>query len=281
MSAPILAAFKGPAGPDVLAFATRWSAATDRRLEVVTVYPGRVPVGRGRVDGEWVAYNREEAARIQDDARAALGDAAATFRTIAAESAPRGLHDALESAGTGAFAVLGSRNGRGGRRTSPGSTADRLLTGAPGTVVLVPWDYEESPGGRIERVTVAWVDTPDGDAALGTARAFAAELGAAVEIVSVLPDTLVRPSLGEPGRFAAEQRADFASALQSAAQEGETTRLLEGPVVDALADLTAADTDLLVVGSRGYGPARRVLLGGVSSRVLKHARVPVAVVPRG
>jgi nucleotide-binding universal stress UspA family protein len=51
-------------------------------------------------------------------------------------------------------------------------------------------------------------------------------------------------------------------------------------VVDALADLRPEDADVLVCGSRGYGPARRVLLGGVSSRLLRHARLPVIVVPR-
>ena len=56
--------------------------------------------------------------------------------------------------------------------------------------------------------------------------------------------------------------------------------MLEGPVVDALADLRPDTVDLLVCGSRGYGPARRVLLGGVSARLLKNARVPVAVIPR-
>jgi len=59
-----------------------------------------------------------------------------------------------------------------------------------------------------------------------------------------------------------------------------STRLLGGPVVDALADLRPEDADVLVCGSRGYGPARRVLLGGVSSRLLGHARLPVIVVPR-
>ena len=41
------------------------------------------------------------------------------------------------------------------------------------------------------------------------------------------------------------------------------------------------DCDLLVCGSRGYGPVRRVLLGGVSSRVVRHSKVPVVVTPRG
>jgi nucleotide-binding universal stress UspA family protein len=59
-----------------------------------------------------------------------------------------------------------------------------------------------------------------------------------------------------------------------------TGRLVEGPVVDTLVDIDAARTDLLVCGSRDYGPVARVLLGGVSGRVVRHARVPVTVVPR-
>jgi nucleotide-binding universal stress UspA family protein len=39
--------------------------------------------------------------------------------------------------------------------------------------------------------------------------------------------------------------------------------------------------DLLVIGSRGYGPLRAVLAGGVSGRVIRGAHCPVIVVPRG
>jgi hypothetical protein len=35
------------------------------------------------------------------------------------------------------------------------------------------------------------------------------------------------------------------------------------------------------LGSRGYGPLRAVLLGGVSRRLMVEAHCPVIVVPRG
>jgi Universal stress protein family len=38
--------------------------------------------------------------------------------------------------------------------------------------------------------------------------------------------------------------------------------------------------DMLICGSRGYGPIRRVLLGGVSSPLIRQAQLPVTVVPR-
>ncbi|WP_213817049.1 universal stress protein [Glaciihabitans sp. dw_435] len=285
MSAPsgpaILAAYKGDAGADVLAFASAWSRSSGRPLTVVTVYPGAAPIGMGRVDSEWVAYNREQAQLLLAEARTALGQTDATFQSIAADSASHGLNDALESAVAGSIMVLGSRKTRGTRRTAPGSTADRLLQGAPGPVAIVPWAYDEYAATTIRRVAVAFIDTPDGAAALQTGSRLAREVGAELQLLSVLPDTLVRPSLGEPTSFASEQRAQFQSAVDAAARENAATAvLLDGPVVDTLADLKPDDFDLLVCGSRGYGPARRVLLGGVSSRLLKHSRVPVMVVPR-
>ena len=38
--------------------------------------------------------------------------------------------------------------------------------------------------------------------------------------------------------------------------------------------------DLLLVGSRGYGPLRSVVVGGVAGRVVREAACPVIVLPR-
>lgn len=286
-SVPLIAAYKGAAGRDVLTFARVWSQASGRPLQVVTVYPSPYFVGMGRTDAEWVSYNRAEAENLLAEAREFLtDDVAADYQPVAAESASRGLHDAMVAAGAGATVVVGSRKTRGVRRTALGSTAGRLLQGAPGPVTLVPWDYEASPADPIRRVAVAYVDTPDGRAALAGAQAMAAELSAQLTAITVLPDTRVSPAMGEPSRFAEEQREAFRTALDNSLQgidlsPAARTELLEGPVVDTLADLRSEDYDVLVCGSRGYGPARSVLLGGVSSRLLRHARLPVVVVPRG
>jgi hypothetical protein len=39
--------------------------------------------------------------------------------------------------------------------------------------------------------------------------------------------------------------------------------------------------DLLVIGSRGYGPMKSVLLGGVSGKIVRTAACPVLIVPHG
>ena len=70
-------------------------------------------------------------------------------------------------------------------------------------------------------------------------------------------------------------------ALASLPDDVEATEeLLEGNVVDELASLDEREVDLLVCGSRGYGPVRRVLLGGISGRLIRHAACPLVVVPR-
>jgi nucleotide-binding universal stress UspA family protein len=53
-----------------------------------------------------------------------------------------------------------------------------------------------------------------------------------------------------------------------------------GDPAEVLVDFSKG-VDLLVCGSRGYGPARAVLLGSVSRDVMDEARCPVIVLPRG
>jgi nucleotide-binding universal stress UspA family protein len=60
---------------------------------------------------------------------------------------------------------------------------------------------------------------------------------------------------------------------------GEATRV-EGDPAEQLAAISES-ADLLIIGSRGYGPLRAVLAGGVSGRVARDAHCPVIVVPRG
>ena len=55
-------------------------------------------------------------------------------------------------------------------------------------------------------------------------------------------------------------------------------RCVTGQPAEALIE-AGKDADLLVVGSRGLGGFRRLLIGSVSSQVSHHAPCPVVVVP--
>lgn len=56
------------------------------------------------------------------------------------------------------------------------------------------------------------------------------------------------------------------------------TELLEGSPAEVILDLARSrDVDLIVVGSRGLGPAKGSLLGSVSSEIVQKADRPVLV----
>ena len=68
-------------------------------------------------------------------------------------------------------------------------------------------------------------------------------------------------------------------ALEHLGDDGEVDAVLvRGSVVEALLKSTHPE-DLLVVGSRGLGGFKGLLLGSVSTHCVQHARCPVAVVP--
>jgi nucleotide-binding universal stress UspA family protein len=58
-------------------------------------------------------------------------------------------------------------------------------------------------------------------------------------------------------------------------------RLLSGQVAEQLLEQASSSLDVMVVGSRAYGPLRRVLLGSTSNALMASARCPVIVYPRG
>ncbi len=220
-----------PSGEDALALARVCARVLDTALVVATVHPSPALIGAGRVDAEWVADRHQQSSTILDGARKLLaGLESVEYRLVASSSAAHGLHDLADELGASVI-VVGTRRVGDEPRLFAGSTADRLLAGSRLAVGIAPPDLRHRDLGGALRFGVAYVDTPDGQAALALAVRFAAPVGASLTLYSVLAD------------------------------------------VDAV--------DVLFCGSRGYGPARRVLLGGVSSRLVRQARSPVIVVPRG
>jgi nucleotide-binding universal stress UspA family protein len=72
--------------------------------------------------------------------------------------------------------------------------------------------------------------------------------------------------------------ADLAQAVAALPIESVESEILEGDPAQRLAE-SSTGLALLVLGSRGYGPVRSVLLGSVSADVARTAACPVLVVP--
>jgi nucleotide-binding universal stress UspA family protein len=284
---PVIAGVDGgPAGTDALLLG-HWAATTLRVPLVVTVvHPAPAALGSGRVDAEWVADRHRAAEAVLDGARTALKDTTGEidYRSVASSSAAHGLHDLAEQLGA-AVIVVGSGRDAARNRLFAGSTAQRLLAGSDCPVAVAPAGLT-APVGAAGRVGVAYVDTPDGRTALQEAARLARRTGASLRLYTVVAegDATLPFLIGDDVEraFLDTARETYERSLAAAAATVDDLtvdwRIMAGNVVESLADLD--EVDALFCGSRGYGPARRVLLGGVSAKLVRRARRPVIVVPR-
>lgn len=262
---------------DALALGRVLAAATGAELILAGVYPHfRVPV-----KGDGGAYENVMANDMREALAGADVPAGTELRPVAAGSVPHGLHDLAEETGAQVI-VLGSRQRRAGR------IASRLLHGAPCAVAVAPGGFRDHVGG-IERVIVGYDGRSESEAALDAGISLARACGASLRLVGVLDRLGGFGEIGYvPGREAiarelgavAEDTLRDALARVPAEIESES-ELLDGDAGRLLREQGTEARDLLLVGSRGYGRIGQVLLGSVSSELLRHAEAPVLVLPRG
>jgi nucleotide-binding universal stress UspA family protein len=288
---PVVIGFDGTAsGEDAVALGRWIGRALGAPSIVAVVHPGPAPIGTARVDAEWVADRHRVAEETLEEARRlpAGADESIEYRIVASSSAAHGLHDLAEEVAA-ALVLVGSRATGAEERLFAGSTAERLLSGSPCPVVVAPRGLRNRKLAELTRVGVAYIDTPEAASALDFAVRFARRTGAVLRLYTVVPgEADVMPlfigaeserAYVEAAREAARRHLDeaLAGVPPEVAAAGEVRT---GDVVDVLAELGPEEVDVLLCGSRGYGPARRVLLGGVSARLVRRARSPVIVVPR-
>ena len=275
-------------GEDALALGLRLARAIGARPLVACVYEDEAPIGTQRVDAEWVAYGRDYARQVLDGARKLTGEEA-EYRAVGSSSPAHGLDNIADADGASLIVVGSTRHGAR-RRSLPGSTGERLLHGAAHPVAVAPRGARDHPDASVQTVGCAFIDTPDGREALDWATRLAARVGGRLNVISVAGRhaegfaPVVRREAEETYISEAKQRYQEAldAALAQLPPELDATgEVLSGDAIDCLAALDDRDVDVLVCGSRGYGPIRRVLLGGVAARLIRRAAAPVVVVPRG
>jgi nucleotide-binding universal stress UspA family protein len=271
---------------DALALARTLARAAGTRLILVAVY------SRDARSASIARSAYTEA--LADDAEATLEWVArplagvrAELRAVPGASVSRGLRQVAAHEGALAIVVGPSHRGSVGR-VVPGSVGARLLHGAACPVAIAPRGYSSAAYAPIRQIGVGYVATPEADEALSAAVGLAACIGAAVRVVGV-----VEPAAGTAevpfgmGYLEREEwtHAALTHSVRRAIDGASTPVNISGEVVDGYADDELArlsgEVDLLVCGSRGHGPIAGVILGSMSTGLLRKARGPVLIIPRG
>jgi nucleotide-binding universal stress UspA family protein len=209
-------------------------------------------------------------------------------QALVASSPGLGLH-ALAERESAELIVVGASHRRHPAGV-PGSTAMRLLHGAPCSVAVAASGWSRATDTRLGRIGVGFDGSDEAKLALSSAAELARRSQAELHAFAVL----AKPAPANPmfavtthgyEEIVAAMRDQLQRELDDAVSSlaGEVTveaEVVDGDPAGVLAERSRT-LDVLFVGSRGYGPVRTALAGSVSSRVAAESACSVIVVPRG
>jgi nucleotide-binding universal stress UspA family protein len=202
--------------------------------------------------------------------------------------------------------VLGSSRHVDEGRVRIGKRTRQLLTECECAIAIAPRGMHSEPEHRFARIGVGYDGGPEAQAGLELAATIAAAAGAELHVRAVVDDRIrslgasrlgtgpvIVPGIGwsaigsggvTPGWDEVVQTAvdalgaKVADAARGTAETVETD-VQRGRPADALLELSE-EVDLLLIGSRRWGPFARVILGTTGEALLHDASCPVLVVPR-
>jgi nucleotide-binding universal stress UspA family protein len=266
-------------GKDALALTRVMAEATGASVLVVTVLP------YGPLPTPYEILEEEEGERAQplfDEAKGLLGGIEIETRAFGGGTPAGVINDLAEREEVETIVVGSPHRGPVGR-TLIGSVADGLLHGAPCEVTVAPRGYSGEEPGPFRTIAVAYDDTPEAKAALRRAEEIARACRATIVVYTVAaPVAIVPGAAGYTPAIQPQAGAIVTRTVKSVDEQlAATGRALSGVPAAAIVEACEeAGADLLVAGSRGYGPVRRVLLGSVSTQLMHRAPCPVLIVPR-
>jgi nucleotide-binding universal stress UspA family protein len=224
-----------------------------------------------------LAEEAEESERLLREELEHAGGEASTVSVVA--GAPgAGLHSQAEQQGADLLVVGSCSRGLLGRAMI-GDDTRASLNGAPCAVAIASRGYDEHPR-PLKKVGVAYNGSPEASHALEVAREVAGAAGAelhALEIVSIPTYAftgLIPAAFGETVDVMLAEADARMHALEGV--QGRAVYGLAGEELAAFGD----ELDLLVAGSRGYGPVHRLVSGSTTDYLQRHARCSLLVLPR-
>ena len=287
MPIKVLLGFNGSAeSKDGLRLAEQLADLFDAELVVGCAYVRQLPFGRSP-DSEYQRYLQEVAEQAATEVRELLARrSGSTVRVVASDSPAHALHDLAEEVEAQIIVIGSSQRAQTGT-ILPGGTGRQLLRGTPCAVAVAQHGYRLEERQPFATIGAAYDGSPESADAVLTAGKIARAAGAPLEIERVVwfpqpgEEHLIPAWQADIDALAAhadeQMRAVIDSLGEGISASGRTVR---GGATAELVEWSDR-LDLLVLGSRSYGPLRQVLLGSTSAELIRWARCPVMVVPRG
>ena len=208
------------------------------------------------------------------------------LRLVSNSSPAAGLQAIAEETGA-SIIVVGSSHRSGLGRVLAGSVTESVLAGASVPVAVAPRDYTGADRG-LRTIGCGFDGSPESREALAWAADLARRRRAHLLALAVhtpvafggvsTAGAIGYQSANDALRAALDEQLSEAVATLGDGSEA-SGRVLDGDAASELAE-ASAELDLLVLGSRGYGPIRNLLLGSVSRALVRSAACPVVVLPR-
>ncbi len=260
-------------------------AAGGADLLLISVHPDPLVVMPGGMS--WKGLHKEardKLAQVRDTLAPKAGLLVATDSSVA-----RGLERAMRSEHRDLLVIGSSRKAPAGQ-IRIGKRTRQLLGHAACPLAIAPLGLHQRTDYAVKRIGVGYDGGPESSAALELAAATAHALGAELIVRAVVDDRIPVPGwariseppiAGWPEAVADEvkamrERLNAAIAECTVPADGE---VLTGRPADALRTLCDA-VDLLVIGSRHWGPVSRLIVGSTGEAMMHGSPCPLLLVPR-
>jgi nucleotide-binding universal stress UspA family protein len=275
-----------PEGEDALALGAALAEAAEAELMLVAVHPDLLVVLPPDMD--WTSLRHEARDTLRNARKRRAPGARMTLEHDV--SVPRALRRVVRRDHRDLLVLGSSRHAPNGH-IRIGKRTRQLLGQFDCALAVAPRGLHKRGEPTLRRIGVGYDGGPEAQAALGLAGSLAESAGATLCVTSVLDDRLPPIGWSSLGRgtlseYWGELLADEMDVLR---QDLETaTKLTRAPVeidvqrgrpADRLLDLTH-NLDLLVIGSRRWGPVSRLVLGSTGEAAMHDAACPVIAVPR-
>jgi nucleotide-binding universal stress UspA family protein len=179
--------------------------------------------------------------------------------------------------------VLGSSHRGEPGHTAPGKLLRGLIHASPSPIAVAPRGYADRAIGPPRVIGVAFDNSPEAQRALELAARLATAASAALRVIMVYEGAapVEQPPPGVVTQHALMQEALHRTVADLPSELRAEPRFLYGSAAHVLAEQAELGVDLMVTGSRAYGPILSFWLGSVSEDLIRLSATPLVIAPRG